>query len=488
MRETTKMAKLRLCHGLGLGAFLLTLGNVNHALAQVDAERFKPAVTHDGFVTAEGSAVRPTADRFEFGLVANYAYRPLVIANDNGDYQRGVVSNRLGLDLVGSATLVGPLALGVGLPVFFQGGGADPSTAGLGKLRIVPKIRLLDDRESIGLALALELRVPTHTGDFSGSDGFEFVPKAILDHRFGNGIRLGFNVGAVLRSDHQYLNINTGSEFAYAAAIGYRIGGNDGSTEVGLEAIGAVGLKESNREEIPLEALAYVKHSFSPEWTLFGGPGAGIIPGYGVPIFRLFAGVTYTPTSHDRDGDGVADDEDACPDIAEDRDADRDSDGCPEEPLDSDMDGVPDSEDLCPAAKETINGIDDNDGCPDTGDARVIYDDGKFTVLEAIHFETGQAQIKQESYGLLDQVALMIKANPDLHVRVEGHTDDTGPHETNMRLSEARAAAVKQHLVSKGVSPQRLSSKGYGPDKPLINETTPEARAKNRRVEFIVDD
>jgi outer membrane protein OmpA-like peptidoglycan-associated protein len=82
----------------------------------------------------------------------------------------------------------------------------------------------------------------------------------------------------------------------------------------------------------------------------------------------------------------------------------------------------------------------------------------------------------------------MIKANPDLHVRVEGHTDDTGPRETNMRLSEARAAAVKQHLISKGVSPQRLSSKGYGPDKPLINETTPTARAKNRRVEFIVDD
>jgi outer membrane protein OmpA-like peptidoglycan-associated protein len=472
----------------GYAALLVVLGSAERATAQVDAERFKPAVTHDGFVTAEGSAVRPTDDRFEFGLVANYAYRPLIVADGDGNYERSVVSNRLGLDLFGSATLVGPLALGVGLPVFFQGGGANPQTAGLGKLRIVPKVRVLDDRESIGLALALELRAPTHTGDFAGSDGFEFVPKAILDHRFGNGIRLGFNVGAVLRPEHQYLNVKSGSEFAYAAAIGYRIGGNEGATEVGLETIGAVGLKESNREEVPLELLGYVKHSFTPEWTVFGGPGAGILPGFGVPIFRLFAGITYTPTSHDRDADGVADSEDACPDIAEDRDADRDADGCPEEPLDSDVDGVPDSDDLCPAGKETINGIDDGDGCPDTGDARVIYDDGKFTVLEAIHFETGQAQIKQESYGLLDQVALMIKANPDLHVRVEGHTDDTGPRETNMRLSEARAAAVKQHLVNKGVSPQRLSSKGYGPDKPIINETTPEARAKNRRVEFIVDD
>jgi hypothetical protein len=341
-----------------LPALLVTLGTVRPAHAQVDAERFKPAVTHDGFVTAEGSAVRSTEDRFEFGLVANYAYHPLVVANDDGDYQRSIVGNRLGLDLFGSATLVGPLALGVGLPVFFQGGDADPSTAGLGKLRVVPKIRLLDDRESLGLALALELRAPTHTGDFSGSDGFEFVPKAILDHRFGNGIRLGFNLGAVLRSSAQYANVNTGSEFAYAAAIGYRIGGNEGRTEIGLEGVGGVGLKESNREEVPLEVLAYVKHSLSPEWTLFGGPGVGVLPGYGVPIFRLFAGLTYAPTSHDRDADGVSDSEDACPDIAEDRDADRDADGCPEEPMDSDVDGVPDSDDLSvPRVRKPSTGL-----------------------------------------------------------------------------------------------------------------------------------
>jgi outer membrane protein OmpA-like peptidoglycan-associated protein len=474
--------------GIGIGSASLVLVVASTAYAQVDAERFKPATTHDGFVTTEGTAVRPAADRFEFGVLANYAYRPLVVADDDGNYQSSIVGQRLGLDLVGSATLVGPLALGVGLPLFLQGGDADPSTAGLGKLRLSPKIRILDDRESIGLGLLLEFRLPTHTGDFSGNKGVEFVPKLLADHRFANGIRLGFNVGAAIRSSSSYLNVNTGSEFAYAAAIGYRIGGNEGKTELGLEALGGVGVVQSNREELPLEALAYVKHAFSPEWSFVGGPGVGIIPGFGVPLFRVFAGITYAPTSHDRDADGVADDEDACPDISEDRDADRDSDGCPEEPMDSDVDGVPDSEDLCPAGKETINGIDDGDGCPDTGDARVIYDDGKFTVLEAIHFETGQAQIKQESHGLLDQVALMIKANPDLQVRVEGHTDDTGPRETNMRLSDARAAAVRQHLVNKGVSPQRLTSKGYGPDKPLINETTPAARAKNRRVEFIVDD
>lgn len=477
-----------------VGLPLLLVLSASQALGQVDAERFKPAATHDGFVTAEGTAVRPTADRFAFSLFGNYAYRPLIVANDSGDFERTIVGGRLGLDLLGSATLVGPLSLGLGLPLFFQNGQADPttgdavSTFGLGKLRIVPKVQILDDRESIGFGIAVEVRAPTHTGDFSGSDGFEFVPKILLDHRFGNGIRLGFNLGAALRAKDSYLNVNTGSEFAYAAAIGYRLGGNDGNTELGLEAVGAVGLVESNREELPLELLGYVKHNLSPEWVLTAGPGFGVIPGYGVPVFRVFAGISFGPTSHDRDGDGVTDGEDTCPDIAEDRDADRDADGCPEEPPDSDLDGVADGEDRCPSAKETINGIDDDDGCPDTGDSRVIYDDGKFTVLEAIHFETGQATIKAESHTLLDQVALMIKANPDLKVRVEGHTDDTGPRETNVRLSEARATAVRQHLVQKGVSEQRLTSKGYGPDKPLIDETTPVARAKNRRVEFIVDD
>src|SRR5512147_2454844 len=85
--------------------------------AELDAERLKPAVTHDGFVTTEGSDVRPTADPFEFGLVANYAYRPLVIADSNG-YVRSIVGGRLGVDLQASVTLFQPFAVGVDLPFF----------------------------------------------------------------------------------------------------------------------------------------------------------------------------------------------------------------------------------------------------------------------------------------------------------------------------------------------------------------------------------
>jgi len=458
------------------------------AQAELDAERFKPAVTHDGFVTSEGTAVRPTADPFEFGLLANYGYRPLVIADSNG-YVRSVVGGRLGMDLQASVTLFEPFAVGLDLPFFFaQSGYYDPDGAGLGKLRVVPKVRLLDDRKGFGLAILGELRLPTHTGDYSGNPGFEFIPKVAADHRFRSGIRVGANLGVAIRESENYYNVNTGSELVYSAAIGYRFGGNQGKTEVGLDLLGGVGLVRTRREQVPLELFGYVKQALSEEWELFGGPGVGLAPGYGIPVFRFFAGVKFAPTAHDRDHDGISDDRDACPDIAEDRDADQDSDGCPEEDPDSDRDGVPDDDDLCPNAKETINGIADDDGCPDTGDPRVIYEEGKFTVLDTIRFETGRADIKPESHGLLDQVAQMVKANPDVKVRVEGHTDDTGPRDLNMRLSQERAESVRRYLIQRGVAPQRVRAVGYGPDKPLVKDTTEEARTKNRRVEFVVDD
>jgi OmpA-OmpF porin, OOP family len=99
------------------------------------------------------------------------------------------------------------------------------------------------------------------------------------------------------------------------------------------------------------------------------------------------------------------------------------------------------------------------------------------------------AQIQPRSYSLLNQVALTIKANPDIDkLRIEGHTDDTGPRDQNMKLSKARADSVKRYLVGRGVNPKRLEAEGYGPDKPLVDEKTPAARAKNRRVEFVIED
>ena len=459
------------------------------AQAQVDAERFKPAVTPDGWVNAEGSGLRNTADRWEFGLFMNYGINPLVIADDNADVTSQIVGGRLGFDALASVTIARPFTIGLDVPFFLaQRGDYDPSFAGLGDLRIVPKLRFLDDRvDPVGLALVAELRAPTHSGDFSGGErNVAFIPKAVLDHRFGNGIRLGFNVGAAIRETATFDNIEAGSELVYAGALGYRIGGMDGKTEIGVELNGAAGLSEMDKEELPLEGFLFVRHEPTAEWEIMAGPGIGIIPGYGVPTFRIFAGVRYRPTSHDKDNDGIADDEDLCPDVAEDRDHYQDSDGCPEEDPDGDRDGVADWDDECPNDQETINGVDDDDGCPDSGDPRVVFEDGKFKILDPVHFEHGSSEISEDSHELLDQVALTVKAHPELKVQVEGHTDDTGPAEVNQRLSQERANKVRGYLVDKGVSPQRVRAKGFGESKPLEEGTTEGARSSNRRVEFVV--
>lgn len=476
--------------GLLLRTGFVTLAVAVNAAAQIDVERFKPAVTYDGWVTGEGSGTRPSDDPWEFGLFLNYGLNPLVTTDEDGELRDQIVGGRLGADFLGSVSIADPFAIGLDLPLYvLQRGDADPSMAGLGDLRIVPKLRILKDRlDPLGLALAAEVRAPTHTGDFSGgARNVSVIPKLIADHRYLNGVRLGANAGVALRERTSFANVEAGHELVYAGALGYRLGGIQGTTELGVELAGAVGLAESDAEEVPLEALPFVRHEPSEEWEIMGGLGVGILAGYGTPTFRVFVGVRYRPTSHDADGDGISDSDDKCPNVAEDIDGYDDHDGCPEEDPDGDSDGIADGEDDCPDAKETINGVDDDDGCPDTGDPKVIYEEGEFKILEAIQFEHGSGKLTKESESTVDQVALTLKANTQIKkVRVEGHTDDTGPRDVNLRLSRQRAASVRQRMILKGVSPQRMTSEGYGPDKPLVDGKSDSARAKNRRVQFIV--
>lgn len=479
------MRRLPRLEAAALAALLFT---PRAALAQLDAERFKPSITHNGFLNADGSAVRPTSDRWELGAFVHYGRNQLVAVDGTGDVDQQIISGRLGAEVFASVTLAEPFAIGIGLPFFVaQTGDFDPSFAGLGDLRIVPKLRILDDRDGIGLAIAAEVRAPTHTGDFSGGTRTPVVaPRLILDHQFASGFRLGANAGATVREGTDYLNIVAASEFAYTGGLEYRFGGMAGKTALGAELLGGVGLVKQAREELPLEAFLYVKHDVSDEVGLVGGVGAGLIAGYGVPVARGFVGLFYRPTSHDGDHDGVPDEEDRCPNEAEDHDRVQDRDGCPEE--DGDSDGIPDEEDRCPSQKETINGFEDEDGCPDEGPAKVIVEKGRIHILETVKFKTGSAELEPESYSILNQVALTMKANRQIkRVRVEGHTDETGTRERNMKLSQERADSVRDYLVKRGVKSDRLTAQGFGPDRPLAKGNSADSLAKNRRVEFIVE-
>lgn len=104
--------------------------------------------------------------------------------------------------------------------------------------------------------------------------------------------------------------------------------------------------------------------------------------------------------------------------------------------------------------------------------------------IEDLYFETGSASIKPSSHTNLDKLASILTTYNDIKLNVHGHTDKTGSLELNNKLSDDRAIAVKEYLVSKGIAVERLGAEGHGPNLPVINEENEEAYQYNRRVEF----
>ncbi len=257
--------------------------------------------------------------------------------------------------------------------------------------------------------------------------------------------------------------------------------------------------------------------------------------------------VSLTPTAKDRDGDGILDKDDRCPDEPEDRDGFEDDDGCPDN--DNDNDGILDPKDRCPGDPEDKDGFEDDDGCPDNDNDNDGFsdkvdgcpmkaedkdgfedDDGcpdcdndkdgvpecpevvdqcpdkpastpngcpqkfknivvtakKIELKQTIFFETARAKIRPRSFALLTEVAQALKDRSTMEVRIEGHTDSRGRDHYNLKLSRARAAAVRDFIIRRGVPGVRIVSEGYGETMPIADNRTAAGRAQNRRVEFVI--
>ena len=136
--------------------------------------------------------------------------------------------------------------------------------------------------------------------------------------------------------------------------------------------------------------------------------------------------------------------------------------------LDSDGDGVPDSRDKCPNTPKGAK-VDAN-GC---------------WVLKGVYFDSDKAVIKDPK--VLDEVVVILKANPKLNGEVRGYTDSTASAEYNQKLSEARAKAVRDYFIKQGIAPERIRAKGFGETNPVASNDTVEGRAQNRRVELHPD-
>ncbi len=181
----------------------------------------------------------------------------------------------------------------------------------------------------------------------------------------------------------------------------------------------------------------------------------------------------------DSDKDGIPDDADKCPTVAEDKDGFEDADGCPD--LDHDHDGVIDTKDKCPKQKETVNGYQDTDGCPDTVPKAVAAFTG---TIKGVNFKTGSDVLTAESYPILDKAADVLVKFPKVRLEVSGHTDSRGSKRRNTALSQRRADAVRKYFASRGIDADRLVARGFGPTRAIASNRTKDGRAQNRRVEF----
>jgi outer membrane protein OmpA-like peptidoglycan-associated protein len=186
----------------------------------------------------------------------------------------------------------------------------------------------------------------------------------------------------------------------------------------------------------------------------------------------------------DNDRDGLLDADDECPDDPEDVDGYEEEVGCPDP--DNDGDGLSDSEDACPNEPEDFDGFEDTDGCPEEGEGLVTLTCEQIEIQEAVQFESDSAEIEDDSFELLGQVAnVLTTASYITRIRVEGHTDDRGTAESNLVLSERRANAVRGYLVAAGVT-QTIDAAGFGEESPVADNTASRGRRENRRVEFHV--
>lgn len=141
---------------------------------------------------------------------------------------------------------------------------------------------------------------------------------------------------------------------------------------------------------------------------------------------------------------------------------------------DTDGDSVGDKEDHCPLIAGTVAAH----GC--ALDEELL--DQIKSASEHIYFNSGKSTIKAESYPDLDKLAAIFKQHTEVKASIEGHTDSQGDDQMNLNLSKARAKAVKDYLIKKGVDADHLSSEGYGETRPVADNGTSAGRAKNRRV------
>jgi outer membrane protein OmpA-like peptidoglycan-associated protein len=455
-------------------------------------DRFDPAERGSEWFVLDTLDLRGHV-RPAIGADLDWGHKPLILYDTNGNQVAPVVADQFFVHLGASLVLWDRLRFGFNFPiaVFQQGDGATlagiaypaPTSPAIGDLRLGADVRLVGEyRSPFTLAAGASVYVPTGSQNDYTSDG---VVRAVVPHvnvagelgAFAYAGKLGFE----LRRSETLAGEQLGDEFLFGLAAGLRLA--DGKLLLGPEAYGSTVVEGGafRTAGTPLEILFGGHYQFADDWRAGLGFGPGIVRGDGAPLFRAVASIEWAPAYNDRadrDGDGVPDGEDACPNTAGVKSTDRDKNGCPVE--DQDKDGVPDLYDACPDKPGKRDPDPKKNGCP-----RVRIEAQQIKITEQIKFKTDSAEILPESDGVLTEIGDTLNGHPEIKkVRVEGHTDATGDPGYNRELSRRRAEAVTDWLTKHKVERNRLVSVGMGQDRPIDTNATEDGRRNNRRVEF----
>jgi OmpA-OmpF porin, OOP family len=344
----------------------------------VDLRNLRQPTDPEGSVFMEGTRT-PGPGNWNAGLWVSYAHELLVMQDASGAEVAVPIQNQLSIDYLGSVGLGKRLALGVLVPtvVWQQGENSERLTgsdglpsAALGDVLVDAKLNLLEpgDLAGIGLGVLGRLGLPTSTRDgYLSDDGVSGEVRGLFELMFvGSSLRA--TAGARVREERSLADQRLGTDLPWGAGIAFKpqVLGLDqaGHWSWNAEAHGLIALEPKFGSDLgsPVLGTLAARYSARP-FSVMAGAEAPLHAGFGSPAVRAVLALGFAARFIDLDEDGIEDEADACPELAEDRDKFEDSDGCPD--FDNDGDGVGDAGDKCPTELEDEDGFQDDDGCPD---------------------------------------------------------------------------------------------------------------------------
>ncbi|HKL36324.1 MAG TPA: OmpA family protein [Salegentibacter sp.] len=318
----------------------------------------------------------------------------------------------------------------------------------------------------------------------NGDSAISGLNAGTLNGKVGLNFWFSDNIALTLESNYKHVfDVDGATHFQHAGGVKFMFGGTDsdgdGIYDKDDECPETPGLPEFNGcPDSDGDGIEDRMDNCPQEAGLAEFDGCPDTDGDGVPDPEdecpEEAGSMEMNGCPDADGDGVADKEDDCPNEA----GPAENDGCPYEDMDND--GVLDKDDDCPELAGTAA----NNGCPEP-DVEVISELNEYS--QTVLFDLNKATIRDNSEEALESIAEIMNEYPNTIFHIEGHTDSTGSAEYNEKLSRERAQSVELWLEENGVPSSRLTSEGYGEERPIATNNTAAGRQENRRVEISLD-